>query len=676
MADVFLSYSRSDRAEVARLASVLENAGFSVWWDRHIDGGSEFSCEIEKELSQAGAVVVAWSESSLPSHWVRDEAHEALEAGKLVSISLDASLPPMGFRQVHTIDMQDGEGEKDLLRTVAHRLGEDEPAMEALDEAPPPGWTDYKPTPLLTSAVAVVLVAVLAAFVWWSGVGAQQERGAGDAPAVIAILPFEMSGDEEWQGRGDALTASLVSNLARLPDIELVSNTATRAALEEGLSPSEFEARLGADHYLEGTVQAENGRLIAHLRLIDSSSGRAIWSADVMEDQAYGSEYEALLLIRISGVLLALGAVGAGEIAVPNNLEVRAREAFIDGLSKLTTRNTDDWQAALRQMQFVTSLEPDFAAAHAATAYILAIGSPGIFAMEREDYLALHEAAMTRALDLDPGNHMATLARGMFALNAHGDIETGMRIAEERMESRPEDPLSHFLLAAALNYAGRPQEAITHLDHAIAADPFNNHMQSVAREFMTNAGDYRGVRQSAMNCRIDCWWASWQWWKALLRLGTISDYRADMEAIGQMADDERAFFTGVDKPSQSMDKNARFIILGDSPEMPSDYSDDGSAAGITERALLLFQYGEAYSSEKYIDDGFTVAARYPDNFPAHFFLNFLNAHRLEAPEAVRADPRYHAIFEIPRFKRIAEYRQERGLASGLPVDPARPWSER
>ena len=47
MASIFLSYARENRSCAEKLAATLESAGHSVWWDRHLDGGEEFSAEIE-----------------------------------------------------------------------------------------------------------------------------------------------------------------------------------------------------------------------------------------------------------------------------------------------------------------------------------------------------------------------------------------------------------------------------------------------------------------------------------------------------------------------------------------------------------------------------------------------------------------------------------------------------
>lgn len=69
MADIFVSYARSDRARIEQLADTLHDAGYSTWWDRQILGGDDFSANIERELTAAKAVVVAWSEAGSRSHW-------------------------------------------------------------------------------------------------------------------------------------------------------------------------------------------------------------------------------------------------------------------------------------------------------------------------------------------------------------------------------------------------------------------------------------------------------------------------------------------------------------------------------------------------------------------------------------------------------------------------------
>ncbi len=87
--------------------SASARAGHEVWWDRHIQGGSRFSTEIDRELKSAEAVVVLWSKASVESAWVQDEAAEGRDSGRLVPVSLDGSRPPLGFRQFHTVELAD-----------------------------------------------------------------------------------------------------------------------------------------------------------------------------------------------------------------------------------------------------------------------------------------------------------------------------------------------------------------------------------------------------------------------------------------------------------------------------------------------------------------------------------------------------------------------------------------
>src|SRR5688572_27211228 len=110
MASVFLSYDHDDAAKARSIAIALEKAGHSVWWDRHIKGGSQFSMEIEQALNAAAVVVVLWSQQSVGSAWVRDEAAAGRDTGRLVPAMIDGTAPPLGFRQYQAIDLSRWKG--------------------------------------------------------------------------------------------------------------------------------------------------------------------------------------------------------------------------------------------------------------------------------------------------------------------------------------------------------------------------------------------------------------------------------------------------------------------------------------------------------------------------------------------------------------------------------------
>lgn len=105
---LFISYARDDRDEVSALAASLEKAGYSVWWDAALEGGHHFAAEIERELDAADAVVVVWTEASVQSNWVLDEAMHGRDRGCLIPVRFDDIAPPLGFRQIQSITLDHG----------------------------------------------------------------------------------------------------------------------------------------------------------------------------------------------------------------------------------------------------------------------------------------------------------------------------------------------------------------------------------------------------------------------------------------------------------------------------------------------------------------------------------------------------------------------------------------
>ena len=111
MADVFVSYANEDRERVRKLASELEACGWSVWWDRKIIAGQAFDQVIEHEIDTAKCIVVLWSNKSISSEWVKNEASVAAERGVLVPAMIDRVKLPLEFRRKQTSDLVGWDGD-------------------------------------------------------------------------------------------------------------------------------------------------------------------------------------------------------------------------------------------------------------------------------------------------------------------------------------------------------------------------------------------------------------------------------------------------------------------------------------------------------------------------------------------------------------------------------------
>lgn len=110
MSDIFISYAREDRPKAQQLAEALENQGWFVWWDKTIPAGKKYSDVIDEALSKAKAILVLWSEISVKSDWVLDEAQEGFKRNILIPVLIEQVNQPLGFRQIEAADMIGWEG--------------------------------------------------------------------------------------------------------------------------------------------------------------------------------------------------------------------------------------------------------------------------------------------------------------------------------------------------------------------------------------------------------------------------------------------------------------------------------------------------------------------------------------------------------------------------------------
>lgn len=110
MADVFVSYAHANLNRVKPICSSLQQSGFSLWWDERLKAGDDFAMVIEREINDAGCVVVVWSEAARNSVWVRAEATEALDANKLAQVRVDGVKPPLPFTVVEMLDLRRWRG--------------------------------------------------------------------------------------------------------------------------------------------------------------------------------------------------------------------------------------------------------------------------------------------------------------------------------------------------------------------------------------------------------------------------------------------------------------------------------------------------------------------------------------------------------------------------------------
>jgi TolB-like protein len=476
MASVFLSYAREDAAKAKTLARAMEAAGHSVWWDNHIRGGAEFAGEIEQALDGADAVVVLWSEASVASSWVRDEATEGRESGRLVPVQLDDSRPPIGFRQLQTVDLKgwSGRGTPKGLAALLSALG----GVKAAEHRPAPqpaAKPRFSRNTLVLAALGLLLA--LAAGAW---LVLRQDRAAAATP-TIAVLPFaDLSPGRDKAYFSEGVAEEILSVLARDPGIRVIGRSSARQFSQSSADPSSIRQALGVTHVLEGSARAMGDELRMSVRLIDASTSRQVWAEDYQRKLnnvfAVQAEIGQAVAERLRG---SLSPKLQDAQLQPTATDTYA--LYLAARAKMRERTMPALQEALRLARRVIASDPKYASGHALyaeTLWLLSEDNYGRFPMQQVWPIARRHAL--QAIRLAPGS-----ADGYAALGVVPPPEQAVAALRKAIALDPSRSELRLWLAGALNELGRNDEALEQHRAAAEMEPIwapavRNYVQNLA----------------------------------------------------------------------------------------------------------------------------------------------------------------------------------------------------
>ena len=121
-------------------------------------------------------------------------------------------------------------------------------------------------------------MAIMAGLAWWQFSAGRHRTLAGGIPKV-AVLPFKnMSGNAALDYFSDGLTDSLVSKLAGVTEIKVISRSSTAAYKDKPTDPRQIGKDLNAAYLIEGSVWKEPERLRITAQLIDTATGENMWA--------------------------------------------------------------------------------------------------------------------------------------------------------------------------------------------------------------------------------------------------------------------------------------------------------------------------------------------------------------------------------------------------------------
>lgn len=446
MANVFLSYDREDIGRAKSIAAVLEKAGHEVWWDRHIKGGAQYSNEIENALKHAEAVVVLWSQRSVRSAWVRDEAAAGRDSNRLVPVTLDKTAPPLGFRQYQNISLKNWKG--DFQSSEVSQLLTSIDGLSGETTLPPhqAEGSDRKKLALpirAIAAVAIVLLVALAAVLFMpSG------RGTGVRTIVV--------GSANVSPANQAVAQDLFVRLTTL-------QTATAGLVR--LQRADLGARVKADLVFEAAASHDPQDIGQSLALLDGKDRSVLWSKDF--DQGSGSLADLKLQVAYTAARVlecALEALSPGK----RRLDQPTLKLYLNGCARLSENYGAGAASLIPIFSEVVKKSPDFRAGWANL--LLA----DVRLLDRKDSAETEATArshLSEARKLHPNMPEATVLE--VSLLPLSSYQQALRLLDTAKRQNPDNPDVLSFRADPLLAVGRMQEAIEDAKRAADLDPLS-----------------------------------------------------------------------------------------------------------------------------------------------------------------------------------------------------------
>lgn len=472
---VFVSYSRTDRPRAVPIIRIIEEAGFTIWWDGLLEGGERFSQTTEDALDRAQAVVVLWSKNSVHSHWVHDEATRGRDRRILVPLSLDGSPPPLGFGQFQVIDLSKAKltvkdpAIQQMLRAIdaLHGAQVRRPVHSA---APKRVALDRRA--LLAGGAAIVTIGGGAA-AWLTGL----IGGGANAAPRIAVLPFNNIGGNTGQAYvAEGLANEIRATLAQNGALEVVGQASSEAFERGKQDPVSFAKKLRAGFLIDGAVQIVGETLRVTIELIDGKTGIS------RTNRPFETPMDDLLSVQreIGGAIAAelsvkIGASGSAKSALGGTTNVIAFDHYLRGKDLYAhAKDEAEERQAVAQFDAAIAADPKFAAAHAGRARSLAAVSGQYGSVkESEAYYDAAIASARQAVKLAPNFADAQSALGLMLFQGNFDVKAarGPFDLSRKLGEGDAPVLARF--AAFCAATRRDRDALTAVERAVLLDPLN-----------------------------------------------------------------------------------------------------------------------------------------------------------------------------------------------------------
>ncbi len=315
---------------------------------------------------------------------------------------------------------------------------------------------------------AVILSAVLAlgllAWIVWRSVRAKPVAAA--PIRSLAVLPLSnLSGDPSEEFFADGMTDQLITDLAKVGSLRVISRTSVMQYKGTTKSLPEIARELNVDAIVEGSVIRSGQRVRVTAQLLEARTDRHIWAETYDRDRGDILKLQGEVASAIAQQVRAeITPAQQEQMGRTRAVKPAAYDAYIQGELYFTTEYTKP--ASLRKAQHLFEdairVDPGFAPAYAGLAHTyIFLAFDG--AMPKEQAYEAATKLVDRAMELDDSVGETWDALGELKWNFDWDWDAADRAFSRAISLAPSYSCPHEDRAILLASLGRRSEALAEI---------------------------------------------------------------------------------------------------------------------------------------------------------------------------------------------------------------------
>jgi adenylate cyclase len=290
----------------------------------------------------------------------------------------------------------------------------------------------------------------------------------------LAVMPLDnLTGDPAFDHLGIGITEEIITHLARIPPLKVISRHSVQAVAAQNLTTPQIANALGVRHVIEGSVRLGGENFIVTLQHINAESDAHIWAETFRGsvENMIGLQEDVARQVT-SRVVLMIPGISQPNMTTHVNLGP-GQEAYLAGKRWLGQRTPEGLARSIESFTRALQLDPTYAPAYAdlASAYALVLSYRYDIGIDGYTLAARSLAMSDRANELDPNLAAGYATRGLLGAMINRPAANVAADFDRAATLQPNAASIPSWRARSLAENGNTEEAFSEARRAVDLDP-------------------------------------------------------------------------------------------------------------------------------------------------------------------------------------------------------------